>query len=93
MLIAFVAEPTIAVSTAGDRDEGRHPADADPESRHPIRAGIEGLAAADPFPVHFHNDMMEELKRLDAVRFVQPKPGYGLNSIRERDGPGDPFAW
>ena len=35
--------------------------------------------------------MYEELKRLDAIRYVQPQPGYGLNSILARDGSGDEF--
>jgi hypothetical protein len=35
--------------------------------------------------------MKEELKRLDAIRYIQPQPGYGINSIRERDGRSDEF--
>lgn len=50
-----------------------------------------GLAAADPFKVSFHNDMYEELKRLDAIGYVKPNSGYGIISIRERDGSGNQF--
>lgn len=52
---------------------------------------LRGLAADSPFMVKFHNDMYDELKRLDAIKYVQPRPGYGLVSIRERDGIGDTF--
>lgn len=47
---------------------------------------LRGLAAEGSFMVHFHNHMIDELHRLDAIRYVQPKPGYGMTSIRERDG-------
>ena len=36
--------------------------------------------------VRFHNNMIDELHRLDAIRYVAPNPGYGMTSIRERDG-------
>ena len=52
---------------------------------------LRGLATSGPFMVKFHNDMYEELKRLDSIRYVWPQPGYGLVSIRERDGKGDEF--
>jgi hypothetical protein len=52
---------------------------------------LRGLAAADQFMVRFHNDMMLELKRLDALGYVKPRPGYGIESIRQRDGRGDKF--
>jgi hypothetical protein len=52
---------------------------------------LSGLARSGPFVVRFHHDMYEELKRLDAIRYVQPQPGYGLNSILAHDGSGDEF--
>lgn len=52
---------------------------------------LRGLAKEEPFFVRFHNDMYEELKRLDAIRYIQPQPGYGLRDIRNRDGSGDEF--
>ena len=52
---------------------------------------LRGLAAGEPFWVRFHHDMYGELKRLDAIRYVQPQPGYGLVSIREYDGGGEEF--
>jgi len=45
-----------------------------------------GLAADGPFMVQFHNSMIAELNRLDAIRYVRPREGYGIMSIRERDG-------
>jgi hypothetical protein len=47
---------------------------------------LRGLAAAGPFMVRFHNNMIDELHRLDAIRYVAPRSGYGMTSIRERDG-------
>jgi hypothetical protein len=41
--------------------------------------------------VRFHQDMNEELKRLDAIRYGQPLPGYGLISIRQHDDSGEEF--
>jgi hypothetical protein len=35
--------------------------------------------------------MYEELKRLDAIRYIQPQPGYGLRDIRCQDGSSDEF--
>jgi hypothetical protein len=29
--------------------------------------------------------MIAELNRLDAIRYIRLKPGYGIESIRERD--------
>jgi hypothetical protein len=52
---------------------------------------LRGLAGAVPFMVRFHNHMIDELHRLDAIRYVQPKSGYGMTSIRERDGSDQPF--
>jgi len=52
---------------------------------------LRGLAAEGTFMVRFHNHMIDELHRLDAIRYVQPKPGYGMTSIRERDGSDQPF--
>jgi len=52
---------------------------------------LRGLAADGPFMVRFHNHMIDELHRLDAIRYVQPKPGYGMTSIRERDGSNHEF--
>jgi hypothetical protein len=49
------------------------------------------LASADPFMVWFHNSMIAELHRLDAIGYVRPKPGYGIVSIRERDGSDKQF--
>jgi hypothetical protein len=47
---------------------------------------LRGLSADVPFMVKFHNSMVQELNRLDAIRYVRPAPGYGIESIRERDG-------
>ena len=52
---------------------------------------LKGLAAEGPFRVVFHWDMYGELRRLDALRYVQPQPGYGIESIKERDGSGEEF--
>ena len=52
---------------------------------------LEGLARSGPFLVRFHESMIKELERLDALRYIQPKPGYGIVNIRERDGRGDEF--
>jgi Predicted nucleotide-binding protein containing TIR-like domain len=52
---------------------------------------LRGLAKEGPFMVGFHNDMYEELKRLDAIRYIQPQQGYGLRDIQSRDGRGDEF--
>jgi len=41
--------------------------------------------------VKFHNDMILELKRLDSIRYLTPEHGYGIESVRERDGRGDEF--
>ncbi len=47
---------------------------------------LRGLTGDGPFLVQFHNSMVAELNRLDAIRYVRPKSGYGIESIRERDG-------
>lgn len=52
---------------------------------------LEGLSREGPFLVTFHNDMLLELKHLDALRFVKPLQEGGLNRIRERDGSGATF--
>ena len=52
---------------------------------------MRGLAADGPFMVQFHNSMIAELNRLDAIRYVRPKPGYGIESIRARDGTDQKF--
>lgn len=52
---------------------------------------MRGLAADGPFLVQFHNSMVAELNRLDAIRYVRPKPAYGIESIRERDGTDKKF--
>jgi hypothetical protein len=52
---------------------------------------LKGLNAPGPFMVRFHNDMMLEIKRLDALGYIKPEGRYGIESIRERDGRGDKF--
>jgi Predicted nucleotide-binding protein containing TIR-like domain len=52
---------------------------------------LRGLAGKGPFLVRFHWEMYHELKRLDAIRYVQPQPGYGIVSVQERDGSGNEF--
>lgn len=52
---------------------------------------LKGLAIDGPYRVRFHWDMYHELRRLDALRYVQPQPGYGIESIKERDGSGNEF--
>lgn len=52
---------------------------------------LRGLAGDGPFMVQFHNSMVSELNRLDAIQFARPKPGYGIESIRERDGTDKKF--
>jgi len=52
---------------------------------------MRALAGGGPFMVQFHNSMVAELNRLDAIRYVRPKPGYGIESIRERDGTDKKF--
>jgi hypothetical protein len=54
-------------------------------------AKLRGLAADGPFMVRFHNDMLQELKRLEALRYVQAVSGYRIMSIKERDGRADKF--
>jgi hypothetical protein len=57
----------------------------------PEKAHIRGLAGGGPYDVRFHHDMMAELKHLDALRYVQPHAGKGLNDIYERDGRNEHF--
>lgn len=52
---------------------------------------LRGLVAKDPFMVQFHNSMIAELNRLDAIRYIRPRPGCGIESIRERDGTDKKF--
>ena len=52
---------------------------------------LHGLAPNGPFVVRFHNSMIAELNRLDAIRYIRPKPGYGIESVRERDGTDKKF--
>ena len=52
---------------------------------------LRGLAADGPFLVLFHWDMYHELRRLDAIRYVQPRQGYGIEDITKRDGSGNEF--
>lgn len=52
---------------------------------------LRGLTAPDPFLVQFHNSMVQELNRLDAIRYVRPRAGFGIESIRERDGSDKKF--
>lgn len=52
---------------------------------------LRALAGDGPFMVHFHNLMIAELNRLDAIRYVRPRSGYGIESIRERDGTDKKF--
>jgi hypothetical protein len=47
---------------------------------------LKGLAGDGPFLVRFHWDMYRELRRLDALRYVQPNPGCGIEDITKRDG-------
>jgi hypothetical protein len=58
----------------------------------PEQEKLRGLAGSGPFWVRFHNDMMDELRSLDARRYLLPNPGRGLIDIRhERDGRADEF--
>jgi hypothetical protein len=52
---------------------------------------LRGLARDGLFAVRFHNSMMAELNRLDAIRYVRPKAGFGIESVRERDGKDKEF--
>jgi hypothetical protein len=42
-----------------------------------------GLEADGPFKVRYHQDMYPELKRLDAIGYVQPQKGQKLVALRE----------
>jgi hypothetical protein len=52
---------------------------------------LRNLANDGPFLVSFHWDMYHELKRLDAIRYIEPQQGHGINSLLERDGSGAAF--
>jgi hypothetical protein len=49
------------------------------------------LEAPEEFLVSYHNSMVSELNRLDSMNFIRPRPGYGIESIRGRDGNGNKF--
>jgi hypothetical protein len=57
----------------------------------PAKDHMRGLAAEGPFFVWFHHDMMAELKHLDALRYVLPNQGGGLNNIYERHDNAEKF--
>ncbi len=52
---------------------------------------LQHLSAEGPFMVKFHNDMIQEIKRLVAVGYVTTLRGHKVESMRERDGRGDKF--
>jgi predicted nucleotide-binding protein len=52
----------------------------------PEKDHMRGLASPSPFLVWYHPDMMTELKHLDALRYVLPCEGKGLNHLREFEG-------
>ncbi len=52
---------------------------------------LKGLAAPGPFWVRYHLDMYKELKRLDAIRYIEPMPGQGIYSINAHDGTANEF--
>ena len=58
---------------------------------NPEKDHMRGLAREGPFDVWFHHDMMAELKHLDALRYVLPHHGGGLNNIYERNGNAEKF--
>jgi predicted nucleotide-binding protein len=43
---------------------------------------LRGLAAKGPFMVQYHDRMLDELRRLRALGYVEAQPGYGIGSIR-----------
>jgi hypothetical protein len=45
-----------------------------------------GLARPEPFMVEFHNHMVVELYRLDALGYVKPNLDAGIEAIRAHDG-------
>lgn len=47
---------------------------------------LKGLAGSSPFFAKYHPELFNELKRLDAIGFIQPTTYDGLNAIRERFG-------
>lgn len=51
------------------------------------------LAKEGPFFVSYRDDglLYEELKRLDAIRYIQPQKGYGLTDIKNNFHGGDVF--
>lgn len=50
---------------------------------------LRNLAKDGPFSVVYHINMYDELKRLDAINYIQPR--RGLNEIKARDHLGDEF--
>lgn len=46
---------------------------------------LRGLGKTEPFMVYYHPDMYTEIKHLDALRFVTPRPGCGVNSIHNHE--------
>lgn len=54
-------------------------------SKHEI-AHLRGLAQDQPHIVNYGTEFYDELKRLDDFRFLLPKPGFGLFTLRERYG-------
>ncbi len=45
---------------------------------------LRGLASENPFMVHYRSSLYEELKRLDAMRYIRPQEGYGISDIRRQ---------
>lgn len=52
---------------------------------------LKGLADSQPFQVWFNDKMLDELYRLRALGYINPKPGHNLSSIRERRGKAEQF--
>lgn len=52
---------------------------------------LRGLSKPEPFMVYYHSDMYEEIKHLDAKRFVAPRKGHGVNSIHNHVSDRNPF--
>ena len=42
------------------------------------------LDSEGPFMVHYHPRMYDELHHLDAIQFVTPKEGHGLQDIKKK---------
>lgn len=43
------------------------------------------LSKDGPFMVWYHEDMFKEIKRLDAIRYVQPQNGQGIENLKRHD--------